>query len=534
MTTQPVECLVCSGSCRLLDVVDFNKSCEEQRGCFLPLSGTPIYYYSCEVCEFCFAPEFGQWTLADFEAQIYNDNYISVDPDYLSIRPSNNAKALIGAFGAQKDGIRHLDYGGGNGLLTRLLKEAGWNSTSYDPFVDRTTNLDDLGTFNLITAFEVFEHVPNVKSLANNLSSLLEANGMVLFTTLLIDGNINLNKRINWWYASPRNGHISLFSSESLRWFAKQVGLNYHKFTPGLHALLNQVPHWAEQLFNPPAPETSPESKPEAIKTIDSIQPFPPYVEQTMTRYGPMLYPIKDKYVGGSLKEYGQFCIGELDLFTQFISPGAVVLDIGANIGAHTVPLAQLVGPGGVVVAFEPQPVLYQILCANVVLNSIPNVLTYAMALGDCEGECLIPVLDYSQPNNFGGIGMDMVEEGDTVPLGMLDGFQLERVDFIKLDVEGFESKVLEGATNTIERCRPIMYIENDREDKSAELIQRLFNMGYRLWWHTPPLFHPNNFRGNKENVFPGVVSINMLAIHRDMKPIEGLRAILSHEDTWR
>jgi len=262
-------------------------------------------------------------------------------------------------------------------------------------------------------------------------------------------------------------------------------------------------------------------------------QPFAPIVEQTESRCGRMLYPPNDQYVGRSFKEYGQFSQGEFELFTHFISPGAIVLDIGANIGAHTVPLAQLVGSSGVVVAFEPQPTLHKILCANLVLNSIPNVVTYAMALGNVEGECLFPVLDYSQPNNFGGISMDMVEEGELVPLGKLDDFQLERVDFIKVDVEGFESKVLEGAAETIERCRPIMYIENDRADKSAELIQRLFDMGYRLWWHTPPLFSPDNFKGNAVNVFPGIVSINMLAIHRDMRPVTGLKPILAAEDTW-
>jgi FkbM family methyltransferase len=257
-------------------------------------------------------------------------------------------------------------------------------------------------------------------------------------------------------------------------------------------------------------------------------------VEQSESRYGPMLYPPHDQFVGRSFKEYGEFSQGEMELFIHFIGTGAIVLDIGANIGAHTVPLAQLVGPTGVVVAFEPQPTLHKILCANLVLNSIPNVLTYAMALGNCDGECIIPDLDYSKPCNFGGISIDMTEEGETVPVGMLDGFQLERVDFIKLDVEGFESKVLEGAANTIERCRPIMYIENDRADKSAELIQRLFDMGYRLWWHTPPLFSPDNFKGNQVNVFPRIVSINMLAIHRDMRPIEGLREILTAEDTWK
>jgi FkbM family methyltransferase len=262
-------------------------------------------------------------------------------------------------------------------------------------------------------------------------------------------------------------------------------------------------------------------------------QPFPPYVELTESRYGRILYPQHDQYVGRSFKDYGEFSEGEVEIFTHFVQRGAIVLDVGANIGAHTVPLAQLTGPGGVVVAFEPQPALHQILCANLALNSIPNAVTYAMALGSCQGSCQIPVLDYAQACNFGGVSMDMVTEGETVPLSKLDDFQLQRVDFIKLDVEGFESQVLEGATETIQRCRPIMYVENDREEKSAELIQRLFDLGYRLWWHTPPLFNPNNFKANPENIFPGICSINMLAIHRDQKPVTGLRPITTAGDHY-
>lgn len=264
----------------------------------------------------------------------------------------------------------------------------------------------------------------------------------------------------------------------------------------------------------------------------NTCQPFPPYVELTESRYGRMLYPQNDQYVGRSFKEYGQFSEGEVEIFTYFVKRGTIVLDVGANIGAHTVPLAQLTGPGGVVVAFEPQPVLHQILCANLVLNNIPNALTYAMALGNSQGTCQIPVLDYSKPYNFGGVSMDMVTEGEAVPLGKLDDFQLDRVDFIKLDVEGFESQVLEGAAETIERCRPVMYVENDREEKSAELIQRLFDMGYRLWWHAPPLFSPENFKANPENVFPRICSVNMLAMHRDQTLETDLRPITAAGDT--
>jgi FkbM family methyltransferase len=246
-----------------------------------------------------------------------------------------------------------------------------------------------------------------------------------------------------------------------------------------------------------------------------------------------MFYLTSDQYVGRSFEEYGEFSQGEIDLFTHLVPPGAFVLDVGANIGAHTIPLAQLAGPGGMVLAFEPQPILCQILCANLAVNSITNTRTHALALGNHQGTCQIPILDYAASNNFGGISMDMVDTGETVPMITLDDLQLDRVDFMKLDVEGFESQVLEGAKATIDRSRPVMYVENDREEKSSDLIQRLFDLGYRLWWHAPPLFSPNNFKGNPEDVFPRIFSINMLAVHRDQPFQTDLRPITSAGDTY-
>jgi Methyltransferase domain len=246
-----VECPICNNFCKPLDVVDFNKSCEEQRGIYLPLSGVPIYYYFCDICEFCFAPEFRKWSLTDFEEKIYNDNYAIVDPDYLSLRPTNNAEVLVEIFGNRKDQIVHLDYGGGNGLLSKLLCGQGWNSASYDPFVDHGISTSKLEKYNLITAFEVFEHVPDVKLLMVNLSSLIDENGIILFSTLLSNNKIIQRKRITWWYASPRNGHISIFAQASLRYLAKQAGLNFHSFSDGFHAFWRTVPPWANHLINP-------------------------------------------------------------------------------------------------------------------------------------------------------------------------------------------------------------------------------------------------------------------------------------------
>jgi SAM-dependent methyltransferase len=249
MDAENLTCPICAGACAMLDVVDFNKSCEEARGKFLPLAGSPVYYARCSGCAFCFAPALYRWTLAEFEQRIYNAEYVQVDPDYLDARPRANASSLLPAFGKVKDSFNHLDYGGGSGLLSRLLRESGWNSVSYDPFVDRSTDVRQLGTFDMITAYEVFEHVPDVEALMSDLCSLLAPSGIVLFSTLLSDENLLPNQRITWWYASPRNGHISLFSRRSLEIVAQKRGMQFRSFSPGFHILFTQIPAWAAQVI---------------------------------------------------------------------------------------------------------------------------------------------------------------------------------------------------------------------------------------------------------------------------------------------
>jgi SAM-dependent methyltransferase len=242
-------CPVCSSAASLLDVVDLNKSCEEARGIFLPLAGTPIYYALCPACGFCFAPEMMTWTLAQFEQRIYNDAYVTVDPDYLDARPRANAANLMAMLGSRGRALQHLDYGGGGGLLATLLRADGWQSRSYDPFVDRELPIQALGRYELITAFEVFEHVPDVAALMAELQTLLAPGGLVLFSTLVNDGQIAPRQRLAWWYAAPRNGHISLFSRNSLALLGQRHGFNMGSFSEGLHLYFTAVPAWAMHLM---------------------------------------------------------------------------------------------------------------------------------------------------------------------------------------------------------------------------------------------------------------------------------------------
>lgn len=243
------QCPVCEATARLLDSLDFNKSCEEPRGKLLPRSGIPVDYHLCERCGFCFAPQFREWDRAQFERRIYNDSYVQVDPDYLDARPRSNAAALKSLIGDHGKMIRHLDYGGGAGLLSRLLQEAQWQSTSYDPFSGEHADAESLGTFDLVTAFEVFEHVSDVQGLMSCLASRLEQPGLVLFSTLLSDGHVEPDKPLDWWYAAPRNGHVSLFSRRSLAVLGSTHGLSFGSLTDNFHAYWKEIPAWAPAPF---------------------------------------------------------------------------------------------------------------------------------------------------------------------------------------------------------------------------------------------------------------------------------------------
>lgn len=237
----------------------------------------------------------------------------------------------------------------------------------------------------------------------------------------------------------------------------------------------------------------------------------------TRGRHGYFLFNDNDVYVGRSLKQYGEFSRGEQILFDQVLKPGSVIAEIGANIGAHTVALARMVGRRGRVLAYEPQRIVFQTLCANVALNNLLNVECFQIALGDHKGQLKVPSIDYEKSGNFGGVTVDAHEQGQNVALERFDDhFRYRALHLMKIDVEGMELPVLEGARETIARHKPILYVENDRPDRSEDLIGLLFEIGYRLWWHTPPLFDPDNYYGNGDNVFGNIRSFNMLCVHRD------------------
>jgi hypothetical protein len=241
-------CPVCSAEAPLYDVVDFNRSCEELRGNFLPLSGEPVYYCLCLRCGYLFAPMFQDWTREQFLDRIYNDDYAAVDPDYLELRPASNSRLLQEMFGASKGRIAHLDFGGGDGSLSRLLREDGWDSVSWDPFLEPGSSLDGR-RFDLITAFEVFEHAPDPHAMMRQLVSAAHAGTFIVFSTLVHDQAVRPNQRITWWYVGPRNGHVGAFSRCSLGLLGERHGYRYGGFNDNLHCFCTDPPDWARHMI---------------------------------------------------------------------------------------------------------------------------------------------------------------------------------------------------------------------------------------------------------------------------------------------
>ena len=232
-------------------------------------------------------------------------------------------------------------------------------------------------------------------------------------------------------------------------------------------------------------------------------------------RYGEMAFHHTDHWVGRSLDLYGEWSEGEVELFRKVVKPGDVVIEAGANVGALTIPLAKIVGDAGQVHAFEPQQDNFDCLTRNTSL--LRNVTLWPRALASRQYRISYAAVDLDKVCNLGST--ELSTHRGTVPANshltatIDELFPCTSVAFIKADVEGMELEILRGAEATIARCRPILYVEDDRKQNSAALRSWLISHGYRLYRHTPPLYNPENWRGSRVNVFGRTVSINLLCI---------------------
>lgn len=168
----------------------------------------------------------------------------------------------------------------------------------------------------------------------------------------------------------------------------------------------------------------------------------------------------------------------------------------------------------GSVLAVEAQERVFYALAGNLTLHNAFNARALWAALADVPGELSMPEPDYTKQGSFGsfelkarmgsefiGQPIDYAKPTSTVKQIMVDGLGLERMDLMKLDLEGMEAEALDGARETIERCKPILFVEVIKSDKDA-ISGALRAAGYVILPH----------------------GMNVLAIHKDDPTLQNVK----------
>ena len=162
------------------------------------------------------------------------------------------------------------------------------------------------------------------------------------------------------------------------------------------------------------------------------------------------------------IKELQQFATG-------------IVLDVGANVGSHSVNFAKTAKQ---VFSFEPHPVTFNNLCANLLLHTCLNVHPYNIALGSYNGDTQLGDFDlFKEHFSMGAyVGSGTLK----IPIRTIDSFVYSPVDFIKIDTEGHEFEILKGASVTLQRESPIVFVEIHYNEFIEPIIEYMSGLGYQ------------------------------------------------------
>lgn len=156
----------------------------------------------------------------------------------------------------------------------------------------------------------------------------------------------------------------------------------------------------------------------------------------------------------------------EREVITRLLREGDVFIDVGANIGTIAIPASKVVGSAGNVLAFEPNPRVFAYLAGNAALNGCTNLQAVNSALGSSRGEIAFSDSRHDDTNRVGRAKPDQKAQAGsiTVSIKLLDDFtgNVDRVAVLKIDTEGYEKHVLEGANGTLEKCDCVYFECND------------------------------------------------------------------------
>lgn len=253
-------------------------------------------------------------------------------------------------------------------------------------------------------------------------------------------------------------------------------------------------------------------------------------------RHGRIATFRNDRTIGRSLRTYGEFGEDMVRALLAALKPGDVAVDIGANIGTMALPMARRVGAQGLVVAVEPQRLFHACLCTNLLLNDLLNVQAIHAAAGARSGMLDVAQIDVRQTANFGAVGIDKEGRRESVRLLQIDELGLDRCAVIKIDVEGLDWFVLQGAAETVARFRPVVFMEAKQGPLTRQAIRWLHEMEYATQWHFCRFVTSKPMRGKlpsgKDSANPG--DVNIVAVPLERKRLYDLPECASADADWQ
>lgn len=206
----PHRCKLCNGKAARIGAVDFNRTNLDPSP--FPHAGIDVGYCQCRKCGFAWAPMLDAWSDADFRRYIYNPAIQLIETPENAAQRSDNIISLLKRWFPGRDRLRFLDYGCGPGELTEKLRAEGFDAVGYDRFYSGFEQRPQT-TFDVVTCFEVMEHISRPAREVKDLLSFLAPHGVVVMGTFLTP----IPMRLDWWYVSPRSGHISFYTVAALK-----------------------------------------------------------------------------------------------------------------------------------------------------------------------------------------------------------------------------------------------------------------------------------------------------------------------------
>ncbi len=186
------------------------------------------------------------------------------------------------------------------------------------------------------------------------------------------------------------------------------------------------------------------------------------------------------------LREQGDWFEGEIHFVRRYLRPGMAVVDVGANYGMYTITSATAVGRDGKVWAYEPASLPRSCLTQSLADNHLDNVCLRAQAMSDHQGSARLGIAKNAELNSLNAAG----ESGEEVPLTTLDSESLgwdRPIDFLKLDAEGEEVRILSAAKDFFSRSSPLVMFEYKHGNKVNDgLLRAITDLGLKIYRHLP------------------------------------------------